>query len=33
MQGRETVDSSETTKQLFTSVAQSMKTFVASCIL
>ena len=31
MQGRETVDSSETTKPSFASVAQSMKNFVVSC--
>ena len=31
MQGREKVDSSETTKPSFTSVAQSMKNIVASC--
>ena len=31
MQGRETVDSSETTKPSIPSVAQSMKNFVASC--
>ena len=31
MQGREKVDSSETTKPSITLVAQSMKDFVASC--
>ena len=31
MQGREKVDSSETTKPSFDSVAQSMKQFVALC--
>ena len=31
MQDREKVDSSETTKPSFTSVAQSMKHFVAFC--
>ena len=31
MQGREKIDSSETTEPSFTSVAQSMKNFVVSC--